>query len=333
MSSILRRTRSPRSLLAVLTVLALLGTTACGGVDLSKQNFQRTTVPVRPAGGQATAPAGPIDDPAVSLRSLRSVAPCGLLGGKVLGQLGKPATPEPQGWSQCHSDITDPGGKTISVLLTIGKNLAVDAEEATGGVGGLPLLVSKQDDKTCFVTAMTSKKPAIGITAQIGYEGGRPCDAGKEVIGGVVNRLHASPPKLTKVPGSLARVAPCSVVDGALVAEVIGDGAKAVPIGLHVCQWRGEKPTLRVGYRIGYQPDDSGGQKVDLGRGVTGYTERVIDTSSTCTVSWMHLPTGDRTGEIVTVDYDNYAAKPEADKPCEKVVKVAKNIVTQLPRP
>lgn len=322
-----------RSLLAAGAVTVLLTVTACGGVDLSKQNFQRTTVPVEPADGQGKVPKGPITDSAVSVAALRGIDPCGLLDGGTLDELGKPGTPQPHGWSQCRSEVTDPGGKTITVRLTLGKAVMSTAEDATSGMSGLPLIVREQDSDTCFVTAMTSKQPPLGVTVQIGYEGGQSCRAGKVVLGDVVDSLHDQPPKREKVSGSLGRVDPCSAVDSDVISDALGGKAEAAPTKSHGCAWEADEPTVRLDFRMGYAPDGSEKEKkeVDLGHGVTGYTEQAVDSISKCTVTWVHRSAGEDKDELVSATYDNYAAtEASKDKPCEKVVHVAKNAVATL---
>lgn len=320
----------------MLVVLAMVGlTAACGSVDLSKANYQRTTVPAEPgSGGQGEVPRGPIDDPAVSTETLRTVDPCALLSKDALAALGDSGRPRADDWSECRNEVTDAGGKTIDISLRLGETFGISMDKAKGNVAGLPLVENKQDPATCFTTAITDKDPDIGITVQIGYEGGDPCRTGRTLLGNIVKALHEAPGTLTEIPGSLVRLDPCATVDTKLVGELLGPAAEPELTSLHGCAWVGESPELRVDFRLGYMPsDDADTEPVDLGGGVKGLREAGRTSSPSCAVTWLHLPTGQDKGELVKVDYTNYTADKGADDACGKAVEVAKGLVASLPKP
>jgi hypothetical protein len=66
----------------------------------------------------------------------------------------------------------DAGGKTIKVTVELGATLGVSESKVNGVVEGLPQIEDKQDNSTCYVTALTSRSPVLGITVNVSYPGG-----------------------------------------------------------------------------------------------------------------------------------------------------------------
>ncbi|WP_158888315.1 DUF3558 domain-containing protein [Amycolatopsis anabasis] len=331
-SSVLRPRRVPavRTGLAVLTVLAM--TAACGGTDLGRSNYPRTTV-TRDSAGAGSAPDGPITDQAVATSALRTVDPCPLLDATTLAELGTPGTQSAFGLDKCSNEVKDAGGKTIRVSLQLGDSLSGAGKDANGSVEGLPQIERKQDDATCFVTAVTSKEPDLGITAQVSYQGGDPCRPGRVVLQKVIKRLRDKPAQYPQVPGSLLAVDLCTVGDDAVMAEIFGGDVKKSPIGLHNCSWSGRSPSGNLVYRTGSAPTPDGQTKeVDLGGGMKGYSKSRSKTGSQCNITWLHRQTKEGEGEIVSFDYNNYTAEASADDPCGKALKAVKAIVPKLPK-
>lgn len=317
---------------AVLTGLIVLGAITACGPDLGKADFQRTTVPAQP-GGDGQVPTGPITDPAVSLAALRVVAPCPLVDKAALTDLGTPGDPSSFDLARCSNQVKDAGGKTIRVSVELGAGLGVSASKVNGVVEGLPLIEDKQDSSTCDVTALTSRSPDLGIMVNVTYPGGDPCKSGTAVLQKVVKRLHGSPPKYDVANGSLLTVDPCASLDDSAAREA-APAAKKTATGLHSCSWNGSGPSLLLDLRRGATPIAGDGyQKVDLGGGVSGFQKITTADTSECTVKWQHRPLGNDTAETVILDYTYYSGDPAKDDPCGKAVKLAKNILTKLPKP
>ncbi|SFO92640.1 Protein of unknown function [Amycolatopsis arida] len=314
---------------AVLLGLALA---ACAGPDLGKANFPRTTVPVEPgAGGQGRAPTGPITDPAVATEALRLVDPCALVEADVLRELGQADEPRPSGWDRCATRIRDAGGKTARISLQLGDPVA-NARDATAAIAGLPLVEREQDDGTCFASAVTSRDPNLGISAQVTYEGGDPCRAGRTVLDKVIATLGDQPPRRSPEPGSLLGVDPCAVLDAGVMSAV-GVSEKHQASGLHGCSWRDTGPAVLLDLRLGVPPRGGDGKEpVDLGGGVTGYRERGVAGLGKCTITWQHRPAGDDLGELVAVDYSWPGAEVDDVDPCGKARTLVDAVRAALPR-
>jgi hypothetical protein len=326
--------RLGRILPALIAGLTLLGWTAACGADIGKANFQRTTVPAQPgSGGQGEVSTGAITDPAVAAAALREVDPCPLLAKDSLAELGTVGEPRPEGFDQCGTEVTDPGGKTIKLSLRLGDSV-ISVDQASGNVGGLALIERKQDTEGCFVTALTSRKPNLGIQVQVSYGGGDPCRPGHVVLQKVVKKLHEQPAMLPLAPGSLVSVDPCTVIDDAVLTEVLGTGADKSVTNLHTCSWSGRGPSLQLYLRQGYLPSaDVGTTPVDLGGGVSGFQVVRAKDTAMCTIIWGHRPTSDRQGEVVSLDYTNYRGDAATDDACGKTMKLARNVVGKLPKP
>lgn len=320
---------------AVFAGLAITGALAgCAGEDLAKANFQRTTVPPDPgSGGSGPVPTGPINDPAVAAETLRTVDPCPLLSDGALGSLGAPGDRMPSGITRCRAEVRDAGGKTVKVSLELGGFLIGSADDANGGVEGLPQIEKKQDDTHCSVAALTSKEPVIGIEVSVDYPGGEPCRPGRTVLQQVVKDLHGSPTKFPEAKGSLIPVDPCTTVDDGVIAEVIPGEVRKQATGLRGCDWKERGPNVTVEFRSAYAPTaGSDGEQVDLGEGRVGF-QKQASGGQECTVKWQHRATGeDGDDEVVVVGYLNYGTEG-ADDPCGRSLKVAQNVAAKLPKP
>ena len=329
-----RRRRSPKLFLLVTALTLTL--TACGP-DLGKSNFARTTVPATPGGTPAAD--GPITDPAVAADVLRPVKPCQFLTKEALGATGLGTVPDDPHASTvtfdgCSNTVKDPGGKEIRFTLAVGSSLIPLGNTATGQIGGLPLRVRKDGTDGCTLAAMTSLQPDLGIVTAVTYTGDA-CRAGQTLLDAVVRKLHSSPEKYDTPQGTLLTVDPCKSADAAAIEAAVKSPQSAA-VSLHSCDWRsnGGDPTLTVEFKPGLPPlEGNGYSKVDLGGGVTGFQKKGTGSGvAKCEVEWQH-----RAWQGDDVELDRTRGRAPAggsgDDPCAKVVGVAKNVVTKLPKP
>lgn len=321
--------RVPRcSALLAATLLGLLG--GCAGEDLSKSNYQRTTVPAEPGSGQGQVPTGPITDPAVSLSALRAVNPCELLSGEPIASFERVSDPMESEWGACRIEVRDAGGKNLQLTLDLGESLVMP-EQATGNVEGLPLVENKTDDETCFVTAVTSRSPTMGVGLQVLYPGaGDPCGTGISVLSSVVRALRDDPPTYRPGPESLLPVEPCESVADDVVTDVLGEEPTRQAMGLHMCQFRSGRSTIFVRFRVGYPPDPESGTEIDLG-GVKAVRESGTTDTAECAVSWQHLAGAEGSSEVVSVEYSDFGEEVTKDDACSRATDFAEGVVTALP--
>jgi len=177
---------------------------------------------------------------------------------------------------------------------------------------------------------MTALKPDMALAVTVAYPGD-PCRPGQTLAEAVVRKLHDSPEKYSTPPGTLLTADPCAAADAATVAQVV-PSAKPTPSGLHSCDWAsGTSPTVTVGFLPGLPPIVGDGySKVDLGGGVTGFQKQEPGSAAQCRVEWQHRPWQGDDVELARVDYRGHSGESD---PCGKVVTVAKNVVTKLPKP
>jgi hypothetical protein len=200
-----------------------------------------------------------------------------------------------------------------------------------GVVEGLPRIEDKQDNSTCYVTALTSRSPVLGNTVNVSYPGGDPCKPGTAVLQKVVKRVHGTTPKYNVAKGTLLTVDPCASLDDSAAKEAAPAAKKRA---IHSCSWNGSGPNLLLDLRRGATPiEGDGHQKVDLGGDVSGFQKIKTAGASQRTVKWQHRPLGNDTGETAIVDYTYYSGDASKDDPCGKAVKLAKNVLPRLPKP
>lgn len=302
--------------------LAVLLTAACGP-DLARQNFPRTTV--------SAAAAPTVNDDAVSVANLRTVDACGLLDSTALGGLGTidPDTVHSYRLGQCEVDLTDAVGKKLQVAVDLA-DLVVNSD-ATGTIDGLPMSVDDRHDD-CAVDALTSKADGLGIQLTASYPGGDACGAAQAALHGALRRLHTDPPRLAQPAGSLVAVDFCTVVDDATITGALGRGSQPSGYGLHGCTWSGGVATGYLELDEKARPTAEDGQLVDLGGGVTGYQKLETTSGKRCSIEWLHRPGGDREGEVVTFEYNNYHDDAGGDDACGKAQTVTKAALAKLPR-
>lgn len=300
---------------------------ACGGEDLGRQNFPRTTVTA------SAAPDGPVADESVSLASLRTVDPCGLLDTSTVGDLGaiKPDSLDNSSLGECAVDLTDTGGKELSLHLKL-DDISIRTTGDSGTIEGLPLVVDGPDGKRCTATAITSRSPGYGVSMNATYEGGDPCGAAQTSLRNVVERLHNNPARLPDDPGSLIGVDFCALVDEATVTNTLGRGSNHQPYGMHGCSWSGGNASAYLDYDIRTTPAaDDGRQPVDLGGGITGYQKLTTSAGRECELDWQHRPAGEGQGEVVSFQYNNYHDDAGNDDACGKAQTLVKALLPKLP--
>ncbi|MEC3981221.1 DUF3558 domain-containing protein [Amycolatopsis sp. H20-H5] len=323
----LPRARKSRS----LTVLALAAGFAVAGCEanLGKANFPRSTGPAASAGS-----AAPVDTKAYDSAVLRLIDPCSLIDKNALSAFGAPDDPSVSSttFEECRNSVKDPGGKAVKISVQVGDLVLGVDSKSTGTIEGLPQVEDKTDDTYCTVSAVTSTKPAnVGISFEITYVGGDPCQVGRSLLAPTLKKIRETPVKYPAAKGSLLALDPCAIADDATVNS-LAPSAKASPVTLHDCQWTGNPVGLTVAFHKGQPPIEGDGySKVDLD-GVTGFQKLTSTTSAECTVEWQQRPWQDDQVEISRVTYSNRDANKATDDPCGKAAKLAKNVVAKLPK-
>lgn len=326
-----------RRIASALALVAALGAVSACGQNLGKSNFARTTVAAE-AGSGGEVPSGDINDPAVTPAVMRTIDPCPLVGKEALSDLGAPEDPRPSltSFGSCRAKVTDAGGKQLSVSVDIGAStyLNDNGGAVISVVEGLPQVERKgKDGKTCDVGVMTLRKPERGMNFSVTYDGGDPCATGRAVAAKAVKSLHASPAKYPSAAGTLTAVDPCAIADTAVLTEVVPHGATSLTT-FHSCDWSpGSSPRISIGFRYGLPPQERDGtKKVDLG-GTTVYQKAGVGSSAECKMEWQQRPWVDDTVEIASVIYQNYDEKKDEAASCEKAGKIAKSVISKLPKP
>lgn len=334
MHFVLLNARRRRITFALALVAVFFAVSACGQ-NLGKSNFARTTVAAEAGSGEV--PSGEINDPAVTPAVMRTIDPCPLVGKNALSSLGTPEDPRPASTSfgGCRAKVVDAGGKQLSVSVDIGASTYLSSQGVTvTAVEGLPQVERKsKDGKSCDVGVMTLRKPERGINFTVIYDGGDPCATARAVAAKAVKSLHASPAKYPSSAGTLTAVDPCTAADAAVLGEVVPHGATTLAT-FHSCDWTpGSNPRISIGFRPGLPPEERDGTKKVEINGVTAYQKAGSGSDAECRIEWQHKPWADDDVEIASVIYKNYDEKKDVVASCEKAVKVAKSVVSTLPKP
>jgi Protein of unknown function (DUF3558) len=325
-----------RGSLAVAAILLLVA--GCGTqVDTAKVTYPRTTVPAGEAPEKTTSGAEPpeakANDPAFAPEKLRLIDPCGLLDAEVLGAVGKPAESNHDGFDECANYMEDDKGDELNITLTLGDAVgnAVDADQNIGGLPGMEKMLDTGD--ACFVTAVTSTSPNLGIVVQVGGGGEKLCDVGRTVMTSVIERIRADAPRYDLAKGSLADIEPCTLFKPETLTEPLAGEVEQRPFDLHQCNWTSQAASLNVRLRIGYDPGaGSGGSPVDLGGGITAYQEKTVSATASCDLDWKHRPFAGDDVEIVSVDFEKQSAA-EGEDPCVAAHAIARTLISTLPKP
>jgi hypothetical protein len=325
-----------RAALVVLTAVAAVVLAGCGeAVDTAKQTFPRSTVPAGQVDTGTSTGKPKTNDPAFSNEELRKLEPCGLLSEDILASLGTPAKNRMQDFGSCSNYMEDKAGNDLSITIYVGETLngATDADE---NIGGLPAFESELDDgSACFVSAVTSTNPNIGIRVQVGGEGKELCATGRTVLTGIIAIVRDDPPMRDEKRGSIAATDPCGLLDTEQIKTAVDAETESKPYSLHWCNWVGDSVNVGVWIRSGYDPKDdtvSPGAPVDIGSGITAY-QTPTEGAASCRLEWRHRSTGeDGADEIIEVDFDNSKA-PAGDNGCAGAIAIAKLLIPALPKP
>jgi hypothetical protein len=150
----------------------------------------------------------------------------------------------------------------------------------------------------------------------------------------VITRIRSNPPQRADAAGSLAAVDPCSTVDDATAAAVLGGKATKQADGLYRCEWQDDIDSYNLTVEFGLDEDPKtdtttgAPQPVDIG--VPAYQSSSNDVFPTCDVKWMTKPTGNGYGDVVDVEFGNVASG-SADA-CAQAVTAAKAVATKVPK-
>jgi hypothetical protein len=332
-----------RRLVAVLSVSGFVLLAGCGAkVDTTKVVYTRTTMPAAEANAEyrGSEPTGEpkANDEAFTNDKLRLIDPCGLLTTDILSAVGTPADNSRSDLGSCGNYMKDKDGKELNVTVYVGESIS-NALDADLNIGGLPAIEQSSDSEACFVTAVTSTTPNIGIKVQTGGDGKDLCEPATAVLTSMIELIREDPPTYELGNGTLVDLDPCTVVDRAELDAATGATLDDEPYNVHWCAFSSDSVSLNAWFRTGYDPKETASDKtqpVDLGGGVTGYQELVTNTadSTSCRLEWAHraLPEGDDQAEVVTVYFDQYEPKQGVD-PCAPGQAVAKLYIAALPKP
>jgi hypothetical protein len=325
--------------LTTLSVAAAVVLAGCGEtVDTAKQTFPRSTVPAGDITGNKTTATGEpkANDPAFSNDKLIKIDPCGLLTEDVLASVGEPGENKMEDYGNCSNYMKDKDGKDLYITFYIGETIS-GAEEADENIGGLPAFESELDDgSACFVNAVTSTNPNVGLRTQVGGDGEDLCEVATTVLTAGIEQIREDPPEREEANGSIAGLNPCSLLEPDELAPLVDNvETTLLPYTLHWCTWNGENISLSVWFRSGYDPDDTNGATpVDLGDGITAYQAVKASPTVSCRLRWRHRSTGkESANEIVEVGFE-YSKKPsDGDNGCGVVTEVSKLLIPELPKP
>jgi len=314
--------------LACTVLAAAVVLTACSpGVDLTRSVSARTDVAAPTSG----ADSGPVD-PALTEAKLRAVDPCGLRDTRLLGDIGTPSgQPSGDPFQGCHANVTVNGQQT-TVSVTLG-DAVPELDHDAIALAGLRVLAAKQD-ASCTDKAVTQDSPSRAIVVRVDAKGGDPCAIGKQALTAVIARIRTAPPQLPAGGSVMAAVDPCTLVDQATIASLVGPQARLDSESLHDCAWRQNGMTLEVNAKIGVNPAvpgfDTPPTPVDLG-GVAGYQSDSSTAYPSCTVQWADRPLSGDHGEVVTVYVGNGQKTPGVDT-CGHAVAAGKIVAAKLPK-
>lgn len=311
----------------------------CGaGVDLSKSNSPRKTVPINQAGSSSDqGSSGPVEEAALAPDKMRLADPCKLMNNDTLAEFGEPADSETKGFDGCSNFMKDEQNRDLNITLNLGYFVPSTAiENPSTSVEGLPAIEERQGSGRCYVTVVTSSEPPLGARVSVSSKG-RPCQVGRQLGGAVIKQLRSAPPRHDQKPGSLVGADACADLDDKAAAGVVGSGANESPNGLHGCRWEANSTNLELTYKLGLAPgSDQGGDQrpVDLD-GVKAYQEPGGDPDfATCKLSWAHIPAAEKYGDsqVVELQY-NQLNPPKGTDPCGKMHGAAKSLLAKLPKP
>jgi hypothetical protein len=323
--------------LIVCWVAGLCLLAGCAGENLAKENFERTTVKAEPNGREGPVPSGPIDDPAFEPATLRKVDACALLGDELAATLLPNGQPTAADWGRCARTYVDVGGKPIRVMVELGESgTLASADDATGNVGGLPLVQHSSGDSSCISVAVTRRQPNAGVSVMATHDqgGGDPCDSSYVALEGVVEALRSNPAMMEEPEGSLMTVDLCESFSSEHVSKALelDEEPRINPSGLHFCQLSFDDVIAYAHARVGYPvtPGDEA-EEIELVDGLKVARQASGNDIAECDVSWVHLPISEQEAELMTLSYYDYGESADTDTACSRVTDLAKGLLKTLP--
>ncbi|MBN6035856.1 serine/threonine protein kinase [Amycolatopsis sp. 195334CR] len=293
--------------------------------------------PPQPAAQSAPpAPATstpPNPDP-LGTDKLRTVDPCRVLDGKSVPGVGvlKPRI-DVHLWTCTYEG---PNGDWVD--LGLGDNQPIGGVPS-GELAGLPLTVKEGDACEVAVPVNGSVDTTIKASISASAKLDQPCDVAKAMLTEAITRLREDPPQHEQPPGSLIPVAPCALASAAEVQPFLGPVTEVKPEHLHGCRWE-VSGFLTVDLITSYPPVQSKDAYYDVTgtvdvNGTPVYlTKKYRDgAGASCTLTWLHRPIDDRSGEVVELHHSITGAAPAPDQVCTPSLEFAKLIMPKLPKP
>ncbi len=331
-----KRRRAVPAALAVVGVVAVTATVALAGGDRTETGLASTgnSAPTAlPGNGSVTPEPRQADDHPLGLDRLRAVDPCEVLSDE------DDLTPRPAvHLSRCTYEHDD--GRWFDLAL----GDAVPVEPTPGDevkatdVDGLALVVDDTGEGRCEAAAVLPEHPDLAVSVDVGPGVGQvaeaPCTAVHDLLSTALDRLGAGGPERDPVPGSLATVDPCELLEQAEISEIFTVTPTVVPDGLHGCEWE-VSGTLDV--ELAKQvdpaklPDDW--EKASLGEHPVYLQRDPQRGSPSCAVSWAHLPSDESFAEVVTLRYRATATGLPVEEVCAATRSAAELVLARLPQP
>lgn len=326
---------------AVVAAAALLMAGCATGPGLAKTNSPRRTVQ---AGADATSadpstkpsaqPNKPVE-PAFAAERLRLVNPCALIEKELLQTVGTPSKYSSSSYTRCSNYMKDKAGKTLNVTLDIGYSLtSSEVKNATKQLAGLKSGEQKLTN-SCAITVVTQENPAQAarVSVNTGSDGSEACEPARKVLEGAVRKLKGNPGKYTPPKGSPVEVDPCTIVDKAALAPLLGASPRQLAFGLHQCSWSGQNAQMQIEFKTARIPKDgkfdTKSVETDLGNGIKGYQALKDGPFPTCELVVVRTKDASDAGEIV--EFQVGASPEKTLDRCAAAQAFAKAVLPALP--
>lgn len=279
--------------------------------------------------------AEPMVDPSLALTAdeLRLIDTCELLDTAVAGKLGSRTGDLEESSVGCTTQITSDSKRKTKYTLEVGTS-RWDSEPSrtrTGKFAGwTPILGDKVQGRDCSRSVINQSVARAEILVRVLAPDNGGCADAEQALQAVVQRLLVYVPMRQRLPESILRVDPCSMVDFEVSLGIAGDPAErsAYP---HRCSVDGSDASLDVELNERVRPDDPSKIKAPFTVPVGEYTAYVneIEPFTLCELSYLVRPTTGKLGEVVTVTVDNYTEKPDA---CERATALLADVIPRLPK-
>lgn len=328
---------------AVVAAAALLMAGCATGPGLDKTHSVRRTVQAGaeasstdPSSKPSAQPNKPVD-PAFAAERMRLVNPCALIDKDVLQTVGTPSKYTSSNYTRCSNYMKDKAGKTLNISVDVGYTLtSTDLKNANKQLAGLKSSEQKLTT-SCFVTVVTQENPGQALRIQVSTGSGDEavadtCDPARKVLEGAVRKARGNPQKYTPPKGSPVEVDPCTIVDRATQAPVVGASPRALAFGLHQCSWTGQSGQMQLEFKTARIPKDGkfdrDSAEVDLG-GVKGYQVFKDGPFPTCELVVVRTKDSSDAGEIA--EFQVGASKEKTMDRCQAAQAFAKAVLPGLP--